>query len=813
MPSRRALPSNRRWFIPLVLGLLPFALFAPVTLVDRVFSAYDVQGYFFPYHVLAARMVAQGHLPLWNPYVFSGIPLLADGQTAMFYPPNWLFFLLPGPAAMNYAVLLQFSIAGISMYLFARALELSRLPAFIAAVAYMFCGFMTARVVHLSIMSGVALIPLILFCVDRLLMAQAFPGSERRLTVRWFALTGLAVASQALAGHPQIPVYTVIAVLLYAIVRGVEYSLARASWYPLLRASLLVAGGYLLGGAVAAVQLVPWAELARTSVRAAGADYTWVFGTSTTGAEWLLFLFPFLLGAHDASPFASGSWGIYTASRAWEHSAYVGMLPLALALVALWHFVELTRTRPSAEMSARPLPLRSRWYALLFLVLLLGTGLTLAAGWHTPFSGIIYRVPVLGSLRAVERGLVLGSLSLTLLAGFGLQRIVELPRRQPWLLLPALLVLIVPAFFVWPAQAHRWRIQALLGIDPYELAKLSLAWPGTYVPMLLALTSALLLAWWSWRPAGTLTQSVAAALVLIDLGLYAVGFNATINRAFYEYQPQVTRVLRGNGELFRKATFVTNINDAVDRLGLDNLANSWGMVHDIEDINGFNSLQPRRYTDYVFGPETRDVSYGYLRDQSLLRSDSAILSSLNVRYLVVPATALIQPGPHLRPVYGDNHVRVFENTQAYPRAYFAERVFSEIHPRAVLQQVTAAGFDGQRNAIVEAADAPSVQPSTTPARAEATRTSPTELRVTTNTAERRFLVVSEMYFPGWRAYVDDVQTPIFRTNYLFRGVVVPAGQHVVRFVYRPSSVLVGAAVSSLALIGMGVLLYQERRHR
>jgi hypothetical protein len=488
------------------------------------------------------------------------------------------------------------------------------------------------------------------------------------------------------------------------------------------------------------------------------------------------------------------------------------MLPLALAPVALWHFGELTWTRRSAEITSRSLlPRRSRWYVLLFLVLLLGTGLTLAAGWHTPFSGLIYRVPVLGRLRAVERGLVLASLSLSLLGGFGLQRIVEQPRRQAWLLLPASLVLIVPVLFVWAGQAHPSRLQALFGINPHDLEKLSLAWPGAYVPLLLALASALLLTWWSWRPGGTLTQGVAAALMLIDLGVYAVGFNATTDRGFYEYQPPVMRVLQGHDELFRKATLLVDINGALDRVGQDTLALSWGMVHSIEDINGFNSLQPRRYTDYVFGPRVRDVSYGYFPDQSLLRSDSAILNSLNVRYLIVPATVLIHPGPHLRPVFEDMHVRVFENMQAYPRAYFAERVWSELDPQAVLRQVTAAGFDGRHNALVEATDAPSVQPSTTPARAEATRTSPTELRVTTNTAERRFLVVSEMYFPGWRAYVDGVQTPIFRTNYLFRGVVVPAGQHVVSFVYRPSSALVGAAVSALALIGTGVLLHRGFR--
>jgi hypothetical protein len=129
---------------------------------------------------------------------------------------------------------------------------------------------------------------------------------------------------------------------------------------------------------------------------------------------------------------------------------------------------------------------------------------------------------------------------------------------------------------------------------------------------------------------------------------------------------------------------------------------------------------------------------------------------------------------------------------------------------AVLREVTAPGFDGLRDALVETPVPPPLQPSTTPAMARVRRLSPTDLRVATKTTEPRLLVVSEMYYPGWRAYVDGVETPILRTNYLFRGVVVPGGRHVVRFAYLPSSVLAGTSISSLALIVAGVLLYRSR---
>jgi uncharacterized membrane protein YfhO len=273
--------------------------------------------------------------------------------------------------------------------------------------------------------------------------------------------------------------------------------------------------------------------------------------------------------------------------------------------------------------------------------------------------------------------------------------------------------------------------------------------------------------------------------------------------------PEVVQFLRQDSGLYRKATFLTN-NALENHAAQETLAVSWGMVYGVEDINGFNSLQPRRYTDYLFGPQIEDVSYGYLFLEGLLQPESPILSSLNVKYLLVPSGVQPHIGANFKPVYANQEVRVYENTQVYPRAYFVEAVQAESDPRAVLNRVTAAGFDGRREALVEGAP-PSALPAPTsaPAQVSITRYTPNAISLTTATSEPRFLVLSEMYFPGWYADVDGASTPIYRTNYLFRGVLVPAGQHTISFVYRPASALIGAAVSILALVVIGGLLLKR----
>ena len=111
--------TDRRRDILIGLGLLllPFGVFYAQALGQAVFYHHDLQYYFHAYHKAVVDLARQPGLPLWNPYAFSGIPLLGDGQTAMFYPPNWLFWVLPAAHALTLSILAHFSIAGLGMYL------------------------------------------------------------------------------------------------------------------------------------------------------------------------------------------------------------------------------------------------------------------------------------------------------------------------------------------------------------------------------------------------------------------------------------------------------------------------------------------------------------------------------------------------------------------------------------------------------------------------------------------------------------------------------------------------------------------------
>ncbi|MBV9790369.1 MAG: YfhO family protein [Chloroflexi bacterium] len=805
----------------LTLLLLPFGLFWAETLGLRVFYHHDLQYYFFPYHKLVVDITQSGHLPLWNPYAFSGIPLLGDGQTAMFYPPNWLFWLLSPIHALTVVVLLHFSIAGGGMWLYLRRLRLSRLAAFVAALAFMFNGFLVARVVHLSIMAGAALIPLIFWSIELLLQQR---------TRRAFVLAAAMVCVQALAGHPQVPIYTAVGLGLYILTLAILHWRRERHWRA-FTPLVYLAGVYVVGYALAAIQLVPWIEFASFSPRAASASYGFVTFQSLVKFDWLLFLFPYGYGGLRTTWLQSApAWDLPV--YMWERLAYVGILPLALAIVGI---ADLKRRRAAQDQRGDASRLQAE--RLLALIVVLVVLVLIAAGSSTPFGRLVYLLPAIGKLRAYARAIAVACFAITALAAFGVERLKQhsaTARRLDCAPVVAalLLMLVVDGMLIAANTVGAPGFASAASNDMFKVMldrSLQLDQANAYVPLLLSIASVLVL-WWLSRGVNRVNSAALVAIVAVDLLGFAASFNPTIAPDSFARVPGSVAFLRRDPKLFRTASFITN-DRLTPAIAQEQLAISWALPYGVEDINGFNSLQPRRYTDVLFGPEIEDVSYGFLRDTALLQPDHHLLSMLNVKYVLVPRPSDLEIRPRhsdrisngeepsntgWRTVFQDQHVYVLQNPAPLDRAYFVSSVNTIGDAATILAVIKQPGFNPGQQALVEGAlpEQQAQRLSTDgPAQVQVERVSPNELRLHTQATTDRFLVLSEMWFPGWHAEIDGQALPIYRTNYLLRGLVVPAGEHTIRMYYRPTSALVGAGITALAMAGCGLALTGMRRRR
>jgi hypothetical protein len=152
-----------------VLALLvsTLAFFWKMAFTNLILVGLDVFTYFYPYKAYAAEVIRQGHLPLWNPYLFMGVPFLANAQTALFYPLNFPLYWLPVPKMVSWSIVLHVFLAGLFSYLYVRlSLRLGRWGAWLAAVVFAFSGFVGAQVEHVNQLNCSVWLPLLLLLFD-----------------------------------------------------------------------------------------------------------------------------------------------------------------------------------------------------------------------------------------------------------------------------------------------------------------------------------------------------------------------------------------------------------------------------------------------------------------------------------------------------------------------------------------------------------------------------------------------------------------------------------------------------------------------
>jgi hypothetical protein len=160
-----------------------------------------------------------------------------------------------------------------------------------------------------------------------------------------------------------------------------------------------------------------------------------------------------------------------------------------------------------------------------------------------------------------------------------------------------------------------------------------------------------------------------------------------------------------------------------------------------------------------------------------------------------------------RPLYADGEMRVYENTAAMPRAFLVDHARIAPSIGASLAEMIHRPFDPRHEVVVAADTAPevtarlgSVPSGGTPGTAEVVEHTANRVRVHTSSTGDALLVLTDTYYPGWRAEVDGVEQPLVRGDLLFRVVPVPGGEHDVELRFEPSSVRLGLLISLLALL-------------
>ena len=616
-----------------MVSLLPLIYFFPATRGHLIISPDDGVIFNIPMRVVVANLIHGGSVPLWNPYMFGGMPLFGAAQAGVLFPLNWFYLAFSAPVATNLMMLSTYMLAALGAYLYARRSGSSIAGAVATSLTWQWSAFVVAKMGQTNVVQTAALLPWVLWAID------GYGMSGKR--VRGVVLAVL-VALQIFAGHQQTFAYSFLLAAAYAVV------MARAS-SGRERTSYLWSLGLLMAGvAAAAVQLVPTIELLRNSLRAT-ASYDF-FSSFSMPPRFVLTLFaPFIMGGGDGALFRAPYIG---PAFFGEYIAYVGAATIMLALVSLL-------LKPDT---------RTKFWALAVVVCLV-----LAFGRFLPLNlyKLVYYVPVLNLFRVPARHLMEVEFALAVLAGRGLTAIAS--SRGSAKALRSVGIAGGLVFLLTCLTVSWWRPSGFqLGrVAPVTILRA----PELFIPILIALMSALALWIFARNYERRFARSLAFVLgvLVLDLCLWgqASGWRLSPTRTHPLWsEPESVQMLhnlqrdRGNTP-YRILTevqpfFINTSRDEEEKFRLGefmlSLQPDTYMIHGVENAAGYDGFGLARY-----GKLAGDMKlWGELTDpERSLRGPGREFDVLNVRYLLkqspqgearrraaerAPLAATLQPG-------------------------------------------------------------------------------------------------------------------------------------------------------------------------
>lgn len=775
---------RRGWVLALFL-ILPLLSFPEIVFGDETLYWTDLSWIHFPRHTFAAEEWLAGRVPLWDPYEDTGLPLLAETQVGVLYPLSAIFLSpLSTSLELSFFILIHFTLAALFTFMLARSLELSPVAATVAGLAYGFGGFLMAQVPNLNIMTGAVWLPVILFAAIQVTRRRSWPAA---------LLAGIPLTLQILTAQPQIVFYSLIIFLGYGGYRiGVDLCYGddrnRGNIRYALRTSLLLGTTILCGLLLAAPQLLPTLELQQLSVRSQERGLDFVIKNSLPPVMGLNLILP--------SAFGNNVVGFKGGDPFQEDFIYLGFIPLWLTFFS-W-------------------PQRHKRDVAFFFVLLLG-GLLLALGGHTPlYAYAIQYLPGFDLFRIPARWLIAVNLALAILAGLGLDTVLRqgLSRRALAVLWLSALLLGGGLLIVWVFRADllAWSSANLNDLygklagtflttgfspDPIYRDRLLLRWAVglSLPPVLLAANLVIALTLFSLFAAKRLGRQSFALLVIAAISFdLAVAGGTTINPTkpaeWWGGLSGGARYILEHGQ----DTRVFPLGMGSEEATVSHLGQYFPSVYGVYSAGGHgSSLRIARYDTFLHEVDPvqaiQVVGAGHLLTLGQMGADVAATYPL---------------------VYSDETSFVYENTNPLPRALIVHQAIQVENAAEALAHFQARAIDPRQTAILEADTPVPALPQSAPptgSTAAITNQHPQLVEIEASLTGDGYLILLDTFYPGWVASVDGQASPIYRANYIGRAVFLPAGEHIVRFEYRPLSFRLGVWVALGMLMTMGAVIY------
>lgn len=718
---------------------------------------FDVALQLYPWKALVIEELKSGQMPLWNPYNFSGSPLLANNQSSPLYPLSFLYFIFPQHTAWTILVMLQPFLAGLFMFLYTRRIGLGMIASLFSSVSYAFSLYMSVFLEYNTIGHVLSFLPLSLYAFEAYL----------KHTRWWFlVLFVVSVSASFLAGHLQVAVLSIGVMSLYILYRLI---LLKKHGAQLFIFPILCITGLL----IASIQLVPTLELITNSARVSQ-DYEFVIEKLLVQPSQLVMMFsPDIFGNPATRNFLPNE--TYPTK-----AMYLGFLPLLFAFFSILAFRKNAVTRFFMGVS------------VIFLIFLT----------RNPISQLFYMLdlPFISS-SSPSNGWFVFVFSTAVLSGFGIEHILT-RRRIPYRLLFSFVGVLVVCFGLAIVSAGEY-------IQYKQFA--------VQVALMIVGCLTLLLSRVK-KISFFLLGSVIIVFTVIDLFYYFQKFNPfSIKESLYPKTSIVTwldkRTINERVWGIGTAQISPNLHTKFhlhSPIGYDPLyPKLYGQfLHSFETGELQFDFSNQTRSNAGLGDAFSDGAL--VEDERRLR----LLDFLGVKYILSHEknahSEKTFPPERFKFIHEGDGFQVYENLRVQDRAYLVFNTIRVADEKSLGEIFYSAEFDPAESVIIY--DDITLSSESSPSGTLDLKSyGANRLEYSVETSSDAVLVVTDSFFPGWNAYVDGEPRRVVQVNHAFRGVVVPKGSHSVSFLYQPLSFTIGLYLSIIGIGFVPVLLYYFRR--
>ncbi len=815
----------------------------------------DLGLYFIPPRFFWVESIKHGCFPLWNPYQFSGHPFFANPQHALLYPLNGLFFLLPFDVAFNAIIILHFFLGGLFTYLLLRDLKINATGSLISGLTFMLSGYLLSVHSLLTIFLSSVWTPLIIMFFRRAINGQGFKNEI--FTALLITLSFLGGGIEIVYGNffvlfimvifspfpytnllrqkslnfdchsgldPACPVHDTgessISKLdsrfrgndgfgtkfvgdkprRYKFPFGIPISKLLCSvpiYWGRIRSLMIVSILFLF---LSAVQLFPFIELFHHSIRGSGMSYQEATIWSFAPKDVLLFFLPDAYGYFlDMKK--------YWVSQCWFKTLYTGGLPFILSAI----FFVFGKDR-------------KLYLALMFF------SLFLALGKYNPLYPFVFKyVPFFNGIRYPAKFLYIFILVLSITAGLGFQKLSEYSKDNEKKRLKHFLIifsLVSGSLLLFSALGHQpvEHFLKLKGIDSPDFNPLAVnLHHAQRFLFYLALFFLLLRVGYEVRWKGWVKVLL---LIFLATDLFGnMGFYGKENVKDYLRKTNSLEIIssdKGNYRVFSTAktismdtTILIDDPTSLNVLKEKNIP-SMNLFYHLHDIWGIDVIRVKKVDDlYKAFTNTPSISATRLIDLYGVKYITSVTPlEENHQFELIYARLEKLQGKR-EDLLKENTIKLYKNRGPLPRAWLVKD-HKIMDSNAILSVMAQKEFDPRKEVLLEETPPSLTLPhrggGVSGGEAEIISESNNRLALQVKVPEDNLLILSDTYYPGWKAFVDGKESKIYRADYTFRAIPLNAGTHQVEFVYDPISFKLGAGVTALGILGcIGIGWVARRR--